>query len=298
MVKIKLKKKYKMQFYFSFSGGIILFLVGAVGSAAFYESLVRYGIEFGYFPEEYAELIILVLKTLAILGGITVIIGGLIYGFIANKSIGNFFVSVGAGISITILIIRLINLGPLLREYFWNQQYIEILIELGFGIGLQGLGTLLAFLALLKYYKPLAVGFVDGMLLTIAGVVISPEEIIVYIENYVTLSDTVESVLYKLIWGVSLAGTAMLIASLIFGAGFIKIGKIISTFVFIFYMPQYIPMVLAKESYELVFTTATLSFTLSTISVILLIYLIRYKPKKPGEIKLKDIEKKKRKKKS
>jgi len=125
MVKVKLKKKYKMQFYFSIAGGIILFLVGAVGSAAFYESLLRYGIEFGYFPEEYAELVILILKTLAILGGITVIIGGLIYGFLANKSLGNFFVSVGAGISISILIIRLINLGPLLREYFWSQQYLR-----------------------------------------------------------------------------------------------------------------------------------------------------------------------------
>ena len=141
---------------------------------------------------------------------------------------GNFFVSTGAGIGTGMLLIRIISIGPLLREYFLNQEYMEILRELGFGIGLHSIGSLLALLALFNYYKPLIISFADGVILTTRGSIISSEEIILYIEAYVSVPKSYVIYLHYLFLAMSLIGTAMLIAALIYGMGLIKIGKIIS----------------------------------------------------------------------
>ncbi|MEX0568126.1 MAG: hypothetical protein Q6363_003075, partial [Candidatus Njordarchaeota archaeon] len=105
--------KYRTQLMFGLIGGLILFIVGAVGSVGFYEIVINAIMQMDLVPEEYAHIILNVLYILATGGGLTVIAGSLI--LVKVRRLGNWLIGIGAGISLISLLIRIFFLGPIIQ---------------------------------------------------------------------------------------------------------------------------------------------------------------------------------------
>ncbi len=203
---------------------MILVFVNAVGDPQMYVEIVNLLKYYGYISQSQAETVKNIFYFLAYLGGLTVILGGLFF-FIDRFRIATFFVSIGAGISITILALRAISLGPRLRSALEEgglKAFISVLLGLSYGLRL--LGTLLAFLALLRYYVPLLLGALASIGYLASGAVFS-----ISLEG---ISSQYASV--------TMAGIAILVISLIGSAGYLKLERILSALVLMLYIPTFI----------------------------------------------------------
>lgn len=68
------KRSYKTQMLLGILGGLILFIVGAVGSVGIYGTIINYAIQNNILPREYGALVLGALLYLAAGGGLTVIL--------------------------------------------------------------------------------------------------------------------------------------------------------------------------------------------------------------------------------
>lgn len=228
-VRLKKQRSYKVQLTLGLSGGLILFLVGAVGSAGFYQLIIDFAAKNGVLPRDYAELLVLIFTYLALGGGLTVIAGTLIIPKV--RRLGNWLIGIGAGISLVSMLVRVYFLGPIIQTYI-SKSYEDIsyLLQairlLGIEIGLVGLGVLLAFMATFEVYRwTITIGAMSffSMLAGLSGDprIFSfireslgiPPQYGVYIDYFVAF------LLY--------VGAVLLVTALLAGAGFIKISKIV-----------------------------------------------------------------------
>ena len=214
---------------FGLIGGLILFIVGAVGSVGFYEIVINAIMQMDLVPEEYARIILNVLYILATGGGLTVIAGSLI--LVKVRRLGNWLIGIGAGISLISLLIRIFFLGPII-QYYISKAYEDVVYFfegikiLGFEIGLVGIGVLLSFMATFEKYRWTII--LGGMSLSsmLAGLSGDPEifntikEALGIPAEYGVYVDYVVSFLLYI-------GSILLVTALLAGAGYIKLSKIV-----------------------------------------------------------------------
>ena len=180
---MKIKIEYKLEMLFGILGGLILFLVGAVGSARFYLTLIELGKEYIRLNEEVAKLLADFFITLASLGGITVIVGALLIG-IGRRRIGGWLVGIGAGISLGTLLMKIYLLGPIIANLVKEARIAEALGLFGIEIGLVGLGVMLSFLSTLTNYRWMLYAFLLAMLNMYIGVTADPVIIELLISHF------------------------------------------------------------------------------------------------------------------
>ncbi|GEM_PF-215198 len=216
------RPKYILQPIFAILGGIILVLVNAVGDPGIYAQIVAYLKTYGYITEEQGTTILNVLYFIAYLGGFSVLIGGLIY--LTNAVFpARFMISVGAGISASVLALRVISLGPTLKEAIAQGRFTESLqMVLGVGVGLRLLGTLLALLALLSYYVPIILGALSSVGYFISGATIS-----------LHVSGPYASSL-------QLMGVIVFVIGVLGSAGYVTLYRILSALALVFYIPSFV----------------------------------------------------------
>lgn len=229
-VKVKAKevKTYRTQVIFGVVGGIILILVGAIGSAGFYEFIINYAIKLNYLPREYGALILNILIYLATGGGLTVIAGSLIIPKI--RKLGNWLIGIGAGISLVSLLIRIFFLGPIIQNYVSlayrdiNNLFTAFRI-LGIEIGLIGLGVILSFMATFETYRWTIIIGAMSFFSMFAGLSSDPR-IFEYIREALGIPEQYW-IFNALIMFLLYVGAVLLVISLLAGAGYIRLSKIV-----------------------------------------------------------------------
>lgn len=231
-VRFKEKKKRRTQMIIGIIGGIILFIMGATGSVAFYEKVIEYAIQYNALPPEYQSFAVEalnILRYLAMSGGLTVIVGVLMIPKI--RRLGSWLIGIGAGISLVSLLTKIFFLGPIIQQYVsQSTQNISYLYEalriFGIEIGFLGLGVLLSFMATFEVYRWTITLGVASLLYMLAGLSGDPR-LLEYIKDALSvppeLGIYVDHFLMLLIY----VGPLLLVAALLAGAGYIKISKII-----------------------------------------------------------------------
>jgi len=216
------RPEYILQPIFALIGGILLILVNAVGDPEVYILIVNYLKSSGYISSETAKELASILYSLAYLGGAAVLIGGLIYLF-NRVFLARFFISIGAGISATVLALRIIAYGPALREYLAAAEFGKALnILLGLGVGLRLAGTLFSLLALFNYYMPL-------ILASIAS--------IGYFASGATLAFHLSG---KYATSLELMGVIILVIGIIGSVGYLTLYRILSALALLAYIPSFL----------------------------------------------------------
>ncbi len=271
---------------FAISGGLLLLYVGATGSAGGYIRIINLLIEYGFIQPDQASLGILALQTIASLGGISVIIGGLFTGFLDLRRIGNFFIDTGAGISMTMLIMSIIQMGPELKILLEAGEFYELGIKLGVGVGMAGVGTMLAFMATMRYYRWMMLLTIDGLMILWAGITIRTTELVDLITP-LNIPPQLMPYVMSFLGAISFAGLALLLAALLVGSGYVGLSKFISLLVLILYIPSLITIVTSPSTME---TFYVLRLIISILGAILLGYYIIAKVKKEEVVKEKEEE--------
>ncbi len=229
-VKVREKKEYRVQVILGVVGGLILFLVGAVGSVGFYETAIDKAIELGYLPEKYGTLILNILIYPATGGGLTVIVGSLLIPKV--RRLGNWLIGIGAGISLVSLLIRIFFLGPIIQNYVYqaaqgdiNNLYKAFRI-LGIEIGVAGAGVLLSFMATFEEYRWTIIIGTMSFFSMLAGLSSNPQ-IFEYIRSLLNIPEQYWTYFDMIIGFLLYIGAVLLVTSLLAGAGYIHISKII-----------------------------------------------------------------------
>ncbi len=259
----KFKLEYKLEMIFGLIGGLILLILGATGSAEFYLKLIEIGES--YFGKSTAtETLALSFKVLASLGGITVMVGSLLIGY-GRRRLGGWFIGIGAGISLSSLIIKIIVLGPTLQSYIQLGEYGKAVGLFGLEFGLLGLGVFLAFLAMLTNYRWMLYMFVMSMLAMFVGATgdLSLLEKLITALNlpveYLSYLGYLESLLLYI-------GLVFLLTTLIVGANRFRVAKSIVILGLIGLLPALFTIFMT-----LVFSGSTTLFLVRTVTVLVLL---------------------------
>lgn len=208
-----------------FIGGAILVITGAVGSAQFYILLIQTAKTYLGSNTILLNFLELFFIILASLGGITVIIGSILIG-IGRRRIGGWLIGIGAGISLSTLLLKIVLLGPYIQELVKTQKFIEAITLFGFEIGLMGLGVFLSFLAMLTNYKWMTFMFllsILAMFIGATGDVSLLEQLLIRLKlppEYLSYLHYLETLLLYI-------GLVFLLTTLIVGAGRFFTAKII-----------------------------------------------------------------------
>ncbi len=226
-VKVEAPPRYRIQVIMGIIGGIILFIVGAVGSAGFYEVATDYAISMGIIPAEYGGLFMSFLKLLALGGGLTVIVGSLMIPKI--RGLGNWLIGIGAGISLISVLTKVFLLGPVIQQYvsqsYNNVSYLfEALRLLGVEIGVMGLGVLLSFMATFERYRWTIVIGIMSFCSMLAGLSADPK-IFEYIRSLLGIPPEYGIYVEYLVRFLMYIGAVLLVIALLAGAGYIGLSK-------------------------------------------------------------------------
>ena len=291
MVKIE----YKLEMLFGIIGGALLILVGAIGSASTYLMIIEYAKTYANLSEDIATLLAQFFVTLATLGGITVIIGSILIG-IGGKRLGSWLVGIGAGISLTSLLLKIYVLGPIIGELIKNNQFPAVFDLLGVEFGLLGAGVLLSFLATLTNYRWMLYSFVLSIVNIYIGVTADPVLIDMLI-SHLNLPASLYPYIYSLEMLVAYVGLLFLIIMLLVGAGYFGLSKTLSILAVIALIPSEMFMALRIVSLYNNITLLELSrFLIQTLSIIaILFFVVKAKPVHRKEKKAKKIEEEKKK---
>ena len=153
----------------SILAGILLLLGGRQGTVGYIAEIINTSVEEGFISASLASTIESDLETLAIFGGITVIVGGLIYISLWKlpSFLPKFFISIGSGISVFNLFTTILLSSPTIELLILENE-----IFLVFQLGLIYLGYLLAALlalySLVDDFNGLLLGFPAGTFITIS----------------------------------------------------------------------------------------------------------------------------------
>ncbi len=232
-IRLRLKKRRRVQAVLGVAGGIILFVLGASGSISFYERIISLVIQYGIISSEYKDAALKILEVLGYLamgGGLTVIIGALLIPKV--RRLGNWLIGIGAGVSLMSFLTKIFFLGPIIQQYVsqatQDMSYLLKAIHLlGIEIGLLGLGIILAFLATFEVYRWTIILGASSFLCMLAGISGDPR-LLILIRTILSIppeyAPYVDRILIILIMYI---GPLLLIVSLLAGAGYIRISKIL-----------------------------------------------------------------------
>lgn len=269
--------EYKVEMTLGVLGGTILFLVGAIGSAQSYLALIELGRTY-ILPENIAGLLANIFITLASLGGLTVIAGSIFIG-IRRRKIGNWFVGMGAGISLSTLLIKIYLLGPVIANLIKEAKVAEALGIFGIEVGLVGLGVMLSFLSTLTNYRWMIYMFLLSILNMYIGVTTDPL-IIELLVIKLKLSEQVLFYIYHLESLVTYIGLLYLVIMLIVGANNFRLSKLLALISLASLLPSEVLMVITTisliQDLTLLENTRLIFHTINLIAIIF--FVIKAKP--------------------
>jgi hypothetical protein len=239
--KPKVLVKYKLEMLFGILGGVILLYTGYSGSAEFYIRLIEF--LKGYFGESspYLDTVAATFKLIASAGGLSVIGGSVLIG-IAMRRIGTWLVDIGAGISLSALLIKIYLLGPVIQEAVRNLEYIKAITIFGFELGLLGAGVFLSFLATLTNYRWMLYTFLLSILSMFIGATGDPS-LIDSLINKLNIPPEYGPYLYQLEQLILFIGLMYLIVMILVGGNNFWIAKSIVIIIVILMIPATISMV-------------------------------------------------------
>lgn len=274
--KKKIKVEYRIEMILGMIGGVILIITGAIGSARFYVLLIQTAERYLGLSATRLKIFEFFFRTLAGLGGVTVIVGSIMIG-LGHRRIGGWFIGIGAGISLSTLLVKIVLLGPFLQELVKSQKFVEAITLFGFEIGLTGLGVFLSFLSMLTNYNWMLFLFILSILAMFIGAtgdVSLLEKLLVELNlppDYLIYLNYIETLLLYI-------GLVFLITTLVVGAGRFFIAKIIVLLGLISLLPAVITITttLAIINAQLLELTRTVATYLLLIGEI--IFIIKAKP--------------------
>ena len=237
----KIWVKYKLEMLFGIMGGVILLYAGYTGSAEFYLKLINFLKVYLGESSPYLDTAATAFKLIASGGGLSVIIGSVLIG-LAWRRIGSWLVDIGAGISLSALLIKIYLLGPVIQEAVRNLEYVEALTIFGFEIGLLGTGVFLALLATLTNYRWMLYTFLLSILSMFIGATGDPS----LIDSLITrlnIPPEYGPYLYQLEQLVLFIGLMYLIVMILVGGNNFWIAKSIVIIIVILMIPATISMV-------------------------------------------------------
>ncbi len=267
------KIQYKIEMTLGILGGLILFITGAVGSAQTYLLIIDMGKIYVRLSEELANLLANIFIALAIAGGLTVIVGAFFIGF-GRRRIGSWLVGIGAGISLSTLLIKIYLLGPIIADLIRNGQFYDAAKIFGVELGLVGLGVVLSFFSTLTNYRWMIYTFILSILNLYIGVTANPELIDLLVSK-LSIPESIQPYIYQLELLVAYVGLLFLIITFIVGANHFKISKFLAILAIISLMPSFVIMIITTASLLSSMTLLEeLRVVLQTINIIAIGYFI------------------------
>ncbi|NIQ06391.1 MAG: hypothetical protein GWO20_11905 [Candidatus Korarchaeota archaeon] len=225
------KPSFYFQIFLGILGGIILTVLQATGEAEALRVIILFFMNAHILPTNTGNILLVILRLLVVGGGLTVIAGSLLLNS-KLRIIGIRLISIGAGISLISLILRIITFGPRIQGFylqFLSLREFRFLYSaftlLGSSFGLLGVGVLLAFLATFKELKWSTVIAGISFSALLSGLGADPVSL-QFIRNLMDVFNFSPSQIQVLIGVLGVYGAIILIVAVIYGLGWQLIAKI------------------------------------------------------------------------
>ncbi|MHA1616611.1 MAG: hypothetical protein ACTSX9_04830 [Candidatus Njordarchaeales archaeon] len=262
------KIEYARRAFFGFLAGVILLVAKVHADLSGLLVVIRELVERGLLPPEIARAVVRFFFLIGLFGGLLVILGSLILVTRKASFLANFFISIGSGASLLDLISFMIFSAPTVKLILLR-QYVENASSIGTNYILLTLGTVLAFLAMIRDTIGFSLGFIAGFLTNISSSLIESKILIAFLASFGILEPTPNTI--RLLWVIIFSGNIVFLAGILHGIKKYKIGFALSLMGLMTYIPHLLIVFMGVSKGvvpEIIFTIAFIGFVFAVITTV------------------------------
>ena len=215
--------------------GILLLIAKAHADVAGILIVLKKVAEMGIISEELAEILIRLIFIIGLFGGLLVLLGGILLLTKKITLLANFLISMGSGASLLDLIFFMLFSSPTVKLII-IKECAEKASSVGANYLLLTIGTILAFLAMIRDTIGFGLGFVAGFVTNLSSSLIEASTILIFLESIAMPRPP--SYMVTVIWLILFSGNIIFLAGVLYGFKKYRIGFLLNIIGVFTYIPH------------------------------------------------------------